>query len=305
MQRKALWTAIALVLLAAMAAAQAQQTQEDYLDVYTAQVKPEKRADFDALSKKIVLANRQNGGDSWLTMETVYGPGDRVTFISTRHSYADIEKATGTFMAAMQKSYGKATDKLFQDFGQCLVKSRSEIRRRRWDLSSNAPSDPAAFAKLIGESRWLRTTVVHVKPGQVGAFESLLKDTKTAREKASSQYTVLVSQAIAGQAGTVFYVSVPQSSLAGFDKIPTIQQVLGDEGYANFLKVSAEAVSDSEVMINRFLPDLSNAPEQIAAVAPDFWRPKAVAMPANAKKTAKSPVENATSKTKADDTDKH
>ena len=50
MQRKALWTAIALVLLAAMAAAQAQQTQEDYLDVYTAQVKPEKRADFDALS---------------------------------------------------------------------------------------------------------------------------------------------------------------------------------------------------------------------------------------------------------------
>ena len=54
MKRKALWAATALVCLAAMAAGQAQ---EQYLDVYSVQVKPEKRADFDAITKKMVAAS--------------------------------------------------------------------------------------------------------------------------------------------------------------------------------------------------------------------------------------------------------
>ena len=201
----------------------------------------------------------------------------------------------------MQKTYGKAaTDKLLQDFNQCIVSSRSEIRRRRWDLSSNAPSDPEAFAKLISGSRWLRTTAVHVRPGQAAVFEGILKDLKDARDKASPAQTVLVSQAVAGQEGTVYYVTSLQSSLAGFDGLPSVQQLLGDEGYQKFLKASAETVADTETSINRFLPDLSRAPEQVASMAPDFWVPKAAA-PVRAKaSTAKSAVVNA-KETKAEE----
>jgi len=294
MQRRAMWTAVVLVLLTTLAAG---QTQEQYLDVYTVQVKPEKRADFDAITKKIVAANRQSNGDAWLAMETVYGQGDRVSFISTRQSYGEIEKATGAFYEAMQKSYGKpGTDKMLQDFNQCIVSSRSEFRRRRWDLSSNAPADPAAMAKLVGQSRWLRTTAVHVRPGQVAAFEGLLKDLKTAREKASPPQTTLVSQALAGQEGTVFYVTVLQTSLSGFDSFPSTQQTLGDEAYARFLKTSADVVSDTETMINRFLPDLSNAPGDVVAVAPSYWTPKPVV--ASKPKTAKEAVVNAAEATK-------
>jgi len=301
MQRKAIWTALAAVLVAVLAVGQAQQAQEEYLDVFSVQVKPDKRADFDAITRKVAAANRQNNGDAWIAMETAYGPGDRVSFVSTRHSYGEIEKAQGAFFEALQKTYGKAaTDKLFQDFSQCLVSSRSEFRRRRYDLSSNAPADAAAMAKLVGGSRWLRTTVVHVRPGQVANFEALLKDMKAAREKASPPQTVLVSQAVAGQEGTVFYVSSLQNSLAGFDAIPTTQQLLGDEGYQKFLKTNAEAVSNSETMINRFLADASNPPEEIAAVAPDFWTPKpAAAMNAKAT-TGKKSLVNATSKSKMD-----
>jgi hypothetical protein len=269
-----MWTAVAVVLLAALAAGQAQ---EQYLDVFTVQVKPDKRADFDAITKRIVAANHQNKGDAWLAIETTYGPGNRVNFISMRQGYADVEKATETFYAAMQKAFGKpGTDKIFQDFNQCLVSSRSELRRRRWDLSSGAPTDPAAMTRLLGESRWLRTTVVHVRPGQVAGFETLLKDIKAAREKGSSPQPLLVSQAVAGQEGTVFYVTTLQSSLAGFDSIPPIQQVLGEEGYARFLKTSADVVADTETVINRFVPELSNAPEDVVAVAPAYWRPMAV-----------------------------
>src|ERR1700680_3502390 len=137
MKRKAMWTAVALVLLATLAAGHAP---EQYLDVDSVQVKPEKRTEFDAISKKSMAANRQNKGDAWLTMETVYGQGDRVTFVSMRQGYGDAEKATGAFYEALQKSYGKpGSDKIFQDFSQCVVSSRSEFRLRRWDLSSNAP----------------------------------------------------------------------------------------------------------------------------------------------------------------------
>lgn len=299
MQRRNVWASVVFVSFLALLATYAQQAQEDYLDVFMVQVKPEKRAEFDAIAKKMAAANRQNKGDEWLTLETVYGPGDRVTFIGTRHSYADIEKASGEFFGAIQKTYGKAaTDKIFQDFSQCLVSSRSEIRRRRWDLSSGRPSDAAALAKLVGESRWLRTTVVHVRPGQAAAFEGLLQDIKAARDKDASNPPILVSQAVAGHEGTVFYVTTLQSSMAGFDGIPTLQKVLGDEGYAKFLKTNSDTVANSETIISRFLPALSNAPQEIAAVSPDYWTPKADAS-VNAKaKAAKSPAVNASEKTK-------
>lgn len=295
MKHKAIWTAVALVLLATLAVGQAQ---EQYLDVYSVQVRPEKRADFDALTKKMATANHQKG-DAWLAMETVYGPGNMVTFVSTRQSYADIETATGAFYDAMQKAYGKAADKMMQDFNQCVVSSRSEFRRRRWDLSSGASSDPAAMAKLLGDSRWSRTTVVHVRPGQVAAFEDLLKQVKAAREKASQPQNILVSQAMAGQEGTVFYVTTLQTSLAGLDKFPTIQQTLGDEAYATYLKKIADTVADSQTVINRFLPDLSNAPAEVAAVAPDYWHPRAVVAAKSG--AAKAAVVNAADTSKMDD----
>lgn len=294
MKRKTIGTAFALVLLAALAVGQAQ---EQYLDVYTAQVKPEKRTDFDAITKRMVAANRQNNGDLWLTMETVYGQGDRVTFVSTRQSYGEAEKGSDTFYAAIQKALGKAgTDKVFQEYNQCIVSSHSELRRRRWDLSSNAPADAVAMAKMLGEARWLRTTVVHVRPGQVAAFEALAKDVKTARDKASPPVTTLVSQAVAGQEGTVFYFTVLQNSMAGFDTVPSVQQVLGTDDYEKFLKTSADAVADTETVINHFLPELSNPAENVVAVAPDYWRPKATV----AAKTTKGVVKAAET-TKVDD----
>jgi hypothetical protein len=264
MKRSALWASVVVVLLAAFAAAQAQPATEDYLDIYTVQVKQEKRAEFDAVNKKMVAANRQNNGDTWLAIETVYGPINRITFISTRQSYADAEKGMGAFTGAIEKSLGKAgSEKLYQDFLQCLVSGRTEIRRRRWDLSSNAPTSPADFAKQIAGTRYLRTTAVHVRPGKGPAFEEILKDLKTAREKSNAPMTVLVSQSVVGQEGTVYYVSTLANSMGGFDGLPSAQQSLGDSGYEKFLKDTAETVSNTEVSINRFVPELSNAPSRL------------------------------------------
>jgi hypothetical protein len=277
MMRKAFWALAVSVMLAMPALA---QLEGGYLDVFIADVKPEKRAEFDAINKKMVDANRRNKGDSWLAFETIYGPGNRVTFVSTRRNYAEAEKGYELFMGAMGKALGREGGaKLLQDFNNCVASTHAEMRRRRWDLSANPPADDAALARLVGQARWVRTIVDHVRPGQALNFEAAVKEVKATREKASPTVTTLVSQADAGQHGTVYYITTLQSSLGGYDAITPLSQLLGEEGYRRFLSVGAETVQSTESMISRFLPELSNPPEQIASVSPEFWRPKPAPKP--------------------------
>ena len=286
MLRRAFWALVVVVCLAAPVAVHAQG---DYLDVYVVKVKPEKLADFRTLTKKWIDANRRFNGDRWIAMETVYGDGNVFQFTSTRQDYADVDKVNEAVMNAANKAFGKeVANQMERDFQNCLVWSRSELRRRRWDLSRKSPGDSAAYAKFIGESRVLRTTAVHVRPGHIADFEALLKESKEAGEKAANTQPLFVSQAIEGSKGTTFYVSSLRSSLGGFDKNPTIRDILGEEGYKKFLQVNAESVEQTESTLFRFSPELSNPPEEVATVAADFWHPKAMmaAAPSKPKATA-------------------
>ncbi len=275
MSHRAWGTLAASAVTVIVTLAAAAQMPEEYLDVFTAKVRPDKRAEFDAVNKKMADANRRNKGDNWIAMETVYGETNTVSFVSTRHSYADAENGDGSFFSALTKAYGQdGAEKLWQDFNSALISSRVEFRRRRWDLSANVPSDPAALLKLVGQSRWLRTTAVHVRPGHGLELEAHLKELKAALEKTNPPQVTLVSQAVAGQSGTVFYVTAPEGALGGFDRRTPTPQLLGEEGYQRFLKTLAESAEGTETVINHFLPELSNPPGEVTAAAPDFWAPK-------------------------------
>lgn len=294
MVRKALLAALVTVCLIIPAVA---QSVGDYLDVYIVKVKPEKAADFEALARKIADANRKNNGDKWLAMESQYGENNTYVFVSTRQSYADLDKAQDSFMGAMNKTYGKDNaQKMLNEWNNYIAGARSEFRKRRWDLSRKTPTDPAAYAKLIGESRVLRTTAVHVRPGKIAEFEALLKDLKEAGEKAENTQPVLVSQVIEGGKGTVFYISGLRSGLDGFDKNPTARDILGEEGYKKYLRDVSETVENTDSMIYRYSAELSAPPEPVIAVAPDFWNPKPVVAAKAAK--PKSPVEPTAQKEK-------
>ena len=274
MWRRGIWALVVLVCLAAPAAVRAQG---DYLDVYIVKVKPEKLADFQALTKKFVDANRKHNGDQWIALETVYGEGNLYQFTSSRKDYADIDKANQTEMDAVNKALGKElAEKMGHDFQNCLLWSRSELRRRRWDLSSKAPTDAAAYAKFIGESRVLRTTAVHIRPGHVPEFEGFLKEIKEASEKNANTQPLFVSQVVEGTKGATFYVSSLRTSLGGYDKNPTLPDILGEEGFKKFQHMNAEAVEQAESTLLRFSPELSNPPEEVASASADFWHPKAM-----------------------------
>src|SRR3989449_5602568 len=131
-----------------------------------------------------------------------------------------------------------AAEKILHDWENCLATSRTELRRRRFDLSRKPPKDAAAYAQLMGGSRVLRTTAVRVRPGHVADFEALLKEAKVAAEKVENTQPLFVSQAVEGTKGTTFYISTLRSSLAGFDNNPTIHEILGEEGYKKYLQVN-------------------------------------------------------------------
>jgi len=297
MFKRAIWVFVVVVCLAAPMTVHAQG---DYLDVYIVKVKPEKLADFQALTKKWADANRRFNGDHWLATETIYGEGDVFVFASPRQDYADIDKLNEASMQAVNKAFGKeATAKLLRDWESCLVWSRTELRRRRPDLSRKAPADMNSYAKLIGESRVLRTTAVHVRPGHAPDFEALLKEMKEAGEKAANTQPVLVSQVVEGSRGGTFYVTTLRSSLGGFDKNPTLREILGEERFKKYVQLNAEAVEGSESALYRFSPELSNPAEEIAKVAADFWHPKAVMAAAAAKpKTATAELKPTSEKPK-------
>ena len=277
-----------LLLAGILAAPIAAQMPEGYLDVFVAKVKMGKRAEFDSINKRMLEINRKNKGDYWLTYEELYGKGNNVYFVSTRTTWAAAEEGTKAFEGALSKSLGAAgMHKLFDAFDATVDSERSEFRRRRVDLSSCVPPDATAYYKLIGQSRYLRTVTVHVRPGRILDYETQLKLNKEAQERANPDFPTLVSQGVAGEGFGNFYITTPLKSLADLDKVKTLQEVLGSS-YATYQQAVAESVSGVDIMVARFLPELSNAPDEIASIDPKYWRPAppppAPAKPAEAKK---------------------
>ena len=233
-------------------------------------------------------ANRKHKGDTFVAAQIEYGDQNTVSLTSARQNFAEIEKGISLFEAAMKEAFGPTGSmQAGKDLNNCLISSHSELRRRRPDLSINMPSDMAEMLKTVGEARWVRTIAVHVRPGRVDEFEAHVKLLKEGVERHGPGPATAVSQAILGQHGTVFYLSTFRKSLAEFDTtLPPLRQILGDDGYRDVQKGSAENVQSSETTLSRFLPELSNAPKEIADASPEFWNPK----PAPAMKPKSKPA---------------
>jgi len=287
MARQARWGVTLVLLLGLGMAARAQQS---YLDETVIHVKPGKGAAWEAMVKKVVAANRDHKGDTWVALQTAYGEGDTVRFVSVRQSYAETEKASDAFDAAMDKAMGHAAaEKLFADLADDTTESRNTLLLRRPDLSSNFPADAAAEAKIVGSTRWIRIIRIVLRSGQGLRFEDLAKQVKAAQEKADPNLYSWVSQSVAGESAGVYYVAQLRSSLAGFDGETPMPQIMGNDAYLNMLKTASEIIQSESITLGVFRPELSNPPEGVVNVAPNFWRPKPAApkpatKPAPAKK---------------------
>jgi hypothetical protein len=260
------------------------QMPSGYLDIDIAKVKMGKRLEFDAINKRMTEINRKHKGDTWLAYSILYGESNTVYFVSTRTTWGAAEEGTKAFEGAITKALGAAgMQKMFSDWDATVESEHAELRHRRLDLSASVPADAAAYYKFVGEARYIRTAIVHVRPGKILDYEEQLKLNKVAQERANPGIATLVSQGVAGQPPGTFYISTLVKSLADLDKIKTLPEVLGSD-YGRYERAVADSVSSVEITVGRFLPELSNPPDEIAAIDPKFWRP--VPPPAPAPKPA-------------------
>jgi len=264
-----------------VAGAQAQgMAMEGYIDELVVHVKGS-CANYESLAKRIVDANRANGGDNWLALTSTYGEGNVYRFASTRATYGEIETATAKFMAALSKGLGGEAGamKLLGELGACSESTQGILRMRRWDLSLGKPADIAAYAKVIGGTRWIRLITVHVRPGMAGRYEAAVKSANAAIMRANPDASNWFSQSVAGDNGTTYYISQLRPSLAAFDGGQSMRTMMGDSAFEAYMKEISEVVTRTDVAIYQVSGSLSNEPDEVVAVAPSFWRPKPPAPP--------------------------
>jgi quinol monooxygenase YgiN len=275
MRKPIVWCVLGISLAAGGAGRAQAQAQREYIDLYIAKVKPEKRAAYEAAIKKLIEANRANKGDTWIAVSPAYGEQmETIYFASARVGMSSIEPAMELFEKSVGKAYGQAgAMKLFQDLGACTSETHGELRVRRPDLSVNFPESAADRARLIGASRWIALTTVWLRPGKLDTFIDEAKAVKRAIESGGSGLQIGVSQAITGPLALYFARYV--KSLADLETGPaSLAQVLGPEAYQKLQQVTVDCALNSRRELLRVMPELSNPPEQIVDAAPDFWKPK-------------------------------
>jgi hypothetical protein len=172
-------------------------------------------------------------------------------------------------------------EKIFADMMGASVMSQAEIRRRRPDLSASPIQSQEDLNKLLGQTHWIRTVRVDLKPGKLHDFVELWNPLKLELQEMLKDRTIAVSQTLTGP--PVIWMASFAKSFAEFDEMTNATKNLTEtEAYRNYIKGLADVATMSQFEYHRIAPELSNVPEAIASVDPAFWRPKP-AMPAKAK----------------------
>lgn len=247
-----------------------------YRDYWIGKIKPEKMGAFDALARKMADANRRMKGDHFIASSVEYGDHGTVMYVSPRENFGGVQKGGEVFMKAINDALTPAgAMKMFGEMGTTMIGSRAEVRRLRPDLSINMPG-PEDLNRMIGNARYIRITTTRVRPGKMQVYIDNSMMLKAALEKSgSSRGASLVAQGVLGQYTGSFYSTRLLSSMADLDEpMVQVRQLLGDEDYKKYAQALSDSVMFTESVVARIVPEWSNPPAEVAAVAPEFWTPK-------------------------------
>ncbi|MDP9337843.1 MAG: hypothetical protein M3P45_03130 [Acidobacteriota bacterium] len=140
----------------------------------------------------------------------------------------------------------------------------------REDQSRNQPG-------AIGDARYMEFEVFRVKPGHEGDWAMAVKLVQDAYAKAVPDGHWAMYQLVFG--GSPSYVVItPLKSAAEIDKNfmadKQFMDAMGTEGMKKLSELSAAAIESVETNLFSMNPHMSYVSDEMAAQAPDFWRPK-------------------------------
>lgn len=142
----------------------------------------------------------------------------------------------------------------------------------------------------LSQMRYLDISAYHVRPGHAKDWNDLVKMVKNAYEKAvPDAHWGLFAQFYGGNGGT-YLVLTSHKSLSevdrGFLDSKQFQAAMGEDGMKRLDELVAVTVESSQHNLFVFNPSMSYVADEWIKSDPDFWKPKAAAMPATAAKPA-------------------
>ncbi len=138
--------------------------------------------------------------------------------------------------------------------------------------------------------RYMDISVYHVRPGHTKDWNDLVKMVKNAYEKAvPDAHWGVFAQHYGGEGGT-YLVLTAHKSLSEVDRglldSKQFQAAMGEDGMKKLDELAAVAIESSQHNLFAFNPRMSYVADEWIKSYPDFWKLKAVVMPAAAAKPA-------------------
>ena len=143
--------------------------------------------------------------------------------------------------------------------------------------------------------RYFEITRFQVKQGHDKDWDEILKLVTAAYKKIPDAHWATYS-AVYGSPDTTYIVFNPMKSAAEIDRNFAVgkefEAAMGEEGMKKLAELSAAAIESSQTNLFVFNPRMSYPADEWIKADPEFWKPKAAAAPAAAKKPAEKPADS-------------
>lgn len=299
MTRKIGGLVVALVGLAGLVSAQEPPGPPGVLVIRREEIKPGKMVAHEkSAAGFLAVQNRIGSKAHRLALLPVSGDDNVVVYFEPYPDFATFEAINQEFDQAIATNAAvRAELDAIDRLGDVHASQRSAIYRHRADLSYR-PRGMEGVAK----ARYFSVTTTRVKPGRGPDYVDYLKALNEARTKADADVHNTVYQVWSGAPNGTFLVITTLRSLNEMDGTLSRMEATnkavdaalgGDEAVRKRRMLISEIVVDATNTLYRIDPSISRPPDQLAALDPDFWKPKPATAPGKAlavkKQTAKTP----------------
>jgi len=221
----------------------------------------------------------------YLAVESLSGKS-RALFLTGYDSFEAWEKDT----LATQKdaTLSAALDRAWAADGELLSETDGGAFVFREEYSLRPEVD-------IAHMRYFEISRFQVKQGHDKDWDEIVKLVTAAYKKIPDAHWATYL-AVYGSPDTTYIVFNPMKSAAEIDRNfaanKEFEAAMGEAGMKKFAELSAAAIESSQTNLFAFNPRMSYPADEWVKADPEFWKPKAAAAPAAAKKPAEKPAAN-------------
>jgi hypothetical protein len=221
----------------------------------------------------------------YIAVESLSGK-NRALFLTGYESFAAWEKDT----LATQKNaaLSAALDRAWAADGELLSETDGGTFMLREEYSLHPEVD-------IAHTRYFEITRFQVKQGHDKDWDDIVKLVTAAYKKVPDSHWAAYSGIYGNPDGT-YLIFNPMKSLEEVDKNwaanKDFEAAMGEEGMKKLSELSAAAIDSSQTNLFAINPRMSYPAEPWVKADPEFWKAKAPAAAAGAKKAAEKPAES-------------